>query len=167
MLKNFALIGIGEGSYNNNMNAITATASSHTIIPTKKNHTIAYNNNSDSTSNHHNNSNTNENNKDNINSLWNIYNLTQGGILITDMDNIERSNLNRQLLFREIHIGQSKSLIAAEQIKKMNPYLQVVGITNKLSIDTEHVFNSTFWNNADIIATALVSILIIYKLLLI
>jgi ubiquitin-activating enzyme E1 len=34
------------------------------------------------------------------NSLWDELHLTNGGIIVTDNDNIERSNLNRQLLFR-------------------------------------------------------------------
>lgn len=34
------------------------------------------------------------------NSLWDELHLTNGGIIVTDNDHIERSNLNRQLLFR-------------------------------------------------------------------
>ncbi len=35
-------------------------------------------------------------------SLWERTNLTQGGIIVADMDLIEKSNLNRQLLFRSV-----------------------------------------------------------------
>ena len=39
---------------------------------------------------------------------------------MTDNDNIEISNLNRQFLFKKEHIGKSKSKIASEEIRKMN-----------------------------------------------
>jgi ubiquitin-activating enzyme E1 len=69
-------------------------------------------------------------------SLWTSYGLQHGGVLVTDMDSIERSNLNRQLLFRERHVGGSKSLIAAQQVRLINPAMRVQGITNKLGPET-------------------------------
>ena len=69
-------------------------------------------------------------------SLWTSHGLHRGGVLVTDMDSIERSNLNRQLLFREQHVGGSKSLIAAQQVRLINPAMRVQGITNKLGPET-------------------------------
>lgn len=56
---------------------------------------------------------------------------SEGKIYITDPDTIEKSNLNRQFLFRSHHISKPKSLMAAESIstmKKINitPYTQKV-----------------------------------------
>jgi len=68
--------------------------------------------------------------------LWNSHGLHWGGVLVTDMDSIERSNLNRQLLFRERHVGCSKSLIAAQQVRLINPIMRVHGIANKLGPET-------------------------------
>lgn len=44
-----------------------------------------------------------------------------GKIIVTDMDHIERSNLNRQFLFRPWDIGKMKSAVAAASAKRMNP----------------------------------------------
>ena len=41
-------------------------------------------------------------------------------VSVTDNDNIELSNLNRQFLFNKNSIGISKSEVACETIKKMN-----------------------------------------------
>lgn len=45
--------------------------------------------------------------------------LSLGGVVLADMDLIERSNLNRQLLFREKHVGLAKCVVAAECIKQV------------------------------------------------
>ena len=42
-----------------------------------------------------------------------------------DMDTIETSNLNRQFLFRKRHVGQAKSLVAAEAVKHMRPGIDI------------------------------------------
>lgn len=52
-------------------------------------------------------------------------------ITITDMDHIEKSNLNRQFLFHSEHVGQAKSAVAAESIQQINPALRVVALQEK------------------------------------
>jgi ubiquitin-activating enzyme E1 len=47
----------------------------------------------------------------------------EGGVIVTDDDNIEISNLNRQFLFRKNNVGGSKSIVATEASRKMNPDL--------------------------------------------
>lgn len=80
----------------------------------------------------------------------------RGGIVLTDMDHIEKSNLNRQLLFREKHVGQSKSLVASETIANINPNLEVRALTEKVSADNANgQFNDDFWGEVDLVITAL------------
>ena len=56
----------------------------------------------------------------------------QGMVTVTDMDTIERSNLNRQFLFRNSDIGKSKSECAINAIKKMNPDFNGLAQLNKV-----------------------------------
>jgi ubiquitin-activating enzyme E1 len=78
-----------------------------------------------------------------------------GQLFITDMDCIEKSNLNRQFLFRNKHIGQLKSEIAAIQIKGMNKDINIIPHQNKVGLDTENIYDDDFFNSLDGVANAL------------
>lgn len=47
-----------------------------------------------------------------------------GAIYVTDLDTIEKSNLNRQFLFRAKDLGNFKSVVAATAVAEMNPDLK-------------------------------------------
>ncbi len=49
-----------------------------------------------------------------------------GKLILVDMDTIELSNLNRQLLFTESDIGEFKAKVAAEKLREMNPNIYVI-----------------------------------------
>ncbi|KAJ4962184.1 hypothetical protein NE237_022123 [Protea cynaroides] len=46
-------------------------------------------------------------------------------IHIIDMDTIEVSNLNRQFLFRQSHVGQSKAKVAREAVLRFKPHINI------------------------------------------
>ena len=77
---------------------------------------------------------------------------------VTDNDSIEISNLSRQFLFRKKNVGQSKSIIAIDSVKKMNPYFNAEGMQAKICDETEKIFNEDFWNAQDIIIYAVDSV---------
>lgn len=79
----------------------------------------------------------------------------KGQLTITDMDSIEKSNLNRQFLFRNKNIGQLKSEAAAIQIKGMNKDINIIPHQNKVGKETEHIYNDDFFNSLDGVANAL------------
>lgn len=81
----------------------------------------------------------------------------RGNIAVTDMDQIEKSNLNRQFLFRPKDVGKLKSDCAVEAVQAMNPDLKgkVVTYRDRVGQDTEHVFNESFWEELDGITNAL------------
>ena len=83
----------------------------------------------------------------------------KGLITVTDMDNIELSNLSRQFLFRQKDVQKPKSETAAQSIKKINPNVNVKALTIKVGTETESVFNSGFWKSLDIVANALDNVL--------
>lgn len=78
-----------------------------------------------------------------------------GKIYVTDMDLIEKSNLNRQFLFRAHDVQASKSETAAKAIKRMNPNVNVEPQTNRVCPETEQVYNDEFFENLDGVANAL------------
>ena len=75
-------------------------------------------------------------------------------LIVTDNDNIEISNLNRQFLFRKKDIGQSKSKCACISAKKMNPNFNTESLMSLVSPLNEHVFNEKFWNDQTYIINA-------------
>ena len=77
-----------------------------------------------------------------------------GSVTVTDNDNIEVSNLNRQFLFRAPDVGHSKSERACMKAKAMNPDLKVTTYQAFVSPDTEDLFNDDFWDSLDFIVNA-------------
>lgn len=80
-----------------------------------------------------------------------------GRIAVTDMDSIEKSNLNRQFLFRPKDVGQMKSECAAHAVQAMNPELKghIEVLKDRVSPETEHIFNEEFWSSLDGVTNAL------------
>ena len=78
----------------------------------------------------------------------------EGKIVVTDYDNIEKSNLNRQFLFNYNDIGKSKSKCACNSIKKMNPEINCIDFQLMVNKETENIFNENFWKNLDLVVLA-------------
>ncbi|KAF1776354.1 Ubiquitin-activating enzyme E1, Cys active site [Phytophthora cactorum] len=66
-----------------------------------------------------------------------------GTIHITDMDTIEKSNLNRQFLFRSKDVQQAKSSVAARAIKEMNPDVNVQAYVSRVGAESEDSSTTT------------------------
>ena len=81
----------------------------------------------------------------------------EGQIFVTDMDSIEKSNLNRQFLFRAADVGHMKSDCAARAVQRMNPDLKghITSFKERVSPDTESLFNGDFWEALDGVTNAL------------
>ena len=75
---------------------------------------------------------------------------------ITDNDLIEKSNLNRQFLFRSHHIQQPKSSTAAEAARAINPSMHITALLHKVGADTEgSVFHDEFFKAQHVVINAL------------
>ena len=79
----------------------------------------------------------------------------EGSVTVTDDDVIEKSNLSRQFLFRDWNIGHAKSTCATAAAKTINADLNAIPLQNRVSPDTEEVFNDTFWEGLDVVVNAL------------
>jgi len=80
---------------------------------------------------------------------------TTGNITVTDMDTIERSNLNRQFLFRSWDVQKMKSDTACNAAKEMNPDMNLTPHQNRVGPETEKVYTDEFFNALDGVANAL------------
>jgi hypothetical protein len=75
-------------------------------------------------------------------------------IEIVDLDTIDVSNLNRQFLFRREHVGMSKALVAAEQVKKFNPSAKLQIVAHHGNIKDKK-FGADFIQKFDLVFNAL------------
>jgi adenylyltransferase/sulfurtransferase len=55
-----------------------------------------------------------------------------GSLTIIDDGLVERSNLQRQTIFRDDQLGQSKAVLAAQFAKSLNPHVEAVAIRQRL-----------------------------------
>ncbi|XP_036790262.1 ubiquitin-like modifier-activating enzyme 6 [Oncorhynchus mykiss] len=80
---------------------------------------------------------------------------SSGEVCVTDPDLIEKSNLNRQFLFRSQHIQKPKSTTAVVATLEINPEMQVDAHLNKVCPATEGVYNDLFYSRLHLVVTAL------------
>uniref|UniRef100_A0A3B5RDU7 Ubiquitin-like modifier-activating enzyme 6 n=1 Tax=Xiphophorus maculatus TaxID=8083 RepID=A0A3B5RDU7_XIPMA len=80
---------------------------------------------------------------------------SSGEVCVTDPDLIEKSNLNRQFLFRPHHIQKPKSTTAAGATLDINPELQVDAHLNKVCPASENIYSDSFYSSMNIVVTAL------------
>lgn len=78
-----------------------------------------------------------------------------GQVVVTDMDLIEKSNLNRQFLFRPWDVQKPKSDTAAAAIKKMNPGVNIIAHQNRVGPETESVYDDSFFEPLNGVTNAL------------
>lgn len=82
---------------------------------------------------------------------------TKGKLNICDMDIIERSNLNRQFLFRTSDVGKFKCEVASQAAIKINGELEgrIKSYQDRVGQETENIYNDSFFENIDIVTNAL------------
>nr|XP_025042431.1 ubiquitin-like modifier-activating enzyme 1 [Pelodiscus sinensis] len=78
-----------------------------------------------------------------------------GEVTVTDMDTIEKSNLNRQFLFRPWDVTKMKSDTAAGAVRQMNPSIHITSHQDRVGPDTERVYDDDFFEGLDGVANAL------------
>ena len=78
-----------------------------------------------------------------------------GSVLVIDDDNIEISNLNRQVLFHEEHKGKSKACIACQSAKEINNDLICSYISKRISPENKDIFNKSYFKDVDFVLGAI------------
>jgi ubiquitin-activating enzyme E1 len=78
--------------------------------------------------------------------LKNMAFMNMTNIVITDPDSIEKSNLNRQFLFRSSDIGNNKSMSAMKAIKKLKPSISIETHSEKVGLDNMKFTDSVLSN---------------------
>ena len=85
--------------------------------------------------------------------------MNEGKVVVTDMDTIEKSNLSRQLLFRDGDIGKFKSVAAREAVLRFCPFMQIEAHASKVGEagnGDANPFDDSFWSSGvDVVLNAL------------
>lgn len=81
----------------------------------------------------------------------------KGVVHLTDMDTIEKSNLNRQFLFRPADVSKLKSECAANAVQKMNPDCvgKIKVYQDRVGPETEEIFGDAFFESLSGVTNAL------------
>ena len=82
----------------------------------------------------------------------------KGCLILTDMDTIEKSNLSRQLLFRDHDVGEFKSVAARSAMMRFSPECVVEAHTSRVGDDETDggPFDDDFWSSGcDVVMNAL------------
>ena len=58
-----------------------------------------------------------------------------GRLTIIDDDIVDRTNLQRQPIFRDDQLGQPKAVLAAEFVRNLNPYVEVDAVQQRLTAE--------------------------------
>lgn len=77
-----------------------------------------------------------------------------GKMSVTDDDNIEISNLNRQFLFRRQHVGKNKCETACLVGKTINSEAKFNPLQLRVAPENENIFNDDFWTSLDFVVNA-------------
>ena len=79
---------------------------------------------------------------------------TEGELLVVDDDQIELSNLNRQFLFRNQHIGCSKSEVSSAVAQQFNPQLKIRASVSRMQPSSESLFTDEYWDSLGLVINA-------------
>merc|ERR1719310_1272066 len=78
-----------------------------------------------------------------------------GEVIVTDMDMIEKSNLNRQFLFRTWDINKHKAVTAVAAVHAMNPASNYKAMELRVGAESENTYNDSFFEPLNGVANAL------------